>query len=64
MLETELQFFAKNREDLLRRFPGKFVVIKGRVDSWTVRVYSGRPRWWCERIWDDLILGSSHGSGS
>jgi hypothetical protein len=28
MLETELQFFEKNREDLLRRFPGKFVVIK------------------------------------
>ena len=28
MLETERQFFEQNREDLLRSFPGKFVVIK------------------------------------
>jgi hypothetical protein len=28
MLETERQYFEKNREDLLRNFPGKFVVIK------------------------------------
>jgi hypothetical protein len=28
MLETERNFFQQNREDLLRRFPGKFVVIK------------------------------------
>ncbi len=29
MLETEREFFEKNREDLLKRFPGRFVVIKG-----------------------------------
>jgi hypothetical protein len=29
MLEVERQFFEDNREDLLRKFPGKFVVIKG-----------------------------------
>jgi hypothetical protein len=28
MLDTERQFFDQNREDLLRKFPGKFVVIK------------------------------------
>jgi hypothetical protein len=28
MLDTERQFFEENREDLLRKFPGKFVVIK------------------------------------
>jgi hypothetical protein len=28
MLETERQFFDNNREDLLRRFPGKFIVVK------------------------------------
>lgn len=28
MLDTERQYFDKNREDLLRRYPGKFVVIK------------------------------------
>lgn len=28
MLDTERQFFEQNREDLLRKFPGKFIVIK------------------------------------
>jgi hypothetical protein len=28
MLDTERQFFEENREDLLRKFPGKFVVVK------------------------------------
>jgi hypothetical protein len=28
MLETERHFFEQNREDLLRKFPGKFLVIK------------------------------------
>ena len=28
MLETERQYFERNREELLRKFPGKFVVIK------------------------------------
>jgi hypothetical protein len=28
MLETERDYFEKHREDLLRQYPGKFVVIK------------------------------------
>ena len=28
MLETERIFFDKHRDDLLRRYPGKFVVVK------------------------------------
>jgi hypothetical protein len=28
MLDTERDFFEKHRDDLLRQFPGKFVVIK------------------------------------
>lgn len=28
-LETEIKFFEEHREDLLRRAPGKFAVIKG-----------------------------------
>lgn len=28
MLDTERQFFEQNREDLLRKFPGKFIVVK------------------------------------
>ena len=28
MLETERNYFDKHREDLLRQYPGKFVVIK------------------------------------
>lgn len=30
MLDTERQFFEQNREDLLRKFPGKFIVVKER----------------------------------
>jgi hypothetical protein len=30
MLDTERQFFEENREDLLRKFPGKFVVVKNK----------------------------------
>ena len=29
MLDVEREFFNQNREDLLRKFPGKFVVVKG-----------------------------------
>jgi len=30
MLDTERQFFHEKREDFLRKFPGKFVVVKDR----------------------------------
>ena len=29
MLDVEREYFDQNREDLLRKFPGKFVVVKG-----------------------------------
>jgi hypothetical protein len=28
MLDTERKFFEENQEDLLRKFPGKFVVVR------------------------------------
>ena len=28
MLDTEREFFEKHRDDLLREYPGKFVVVK------------------------------------
>lgn len=29
MLETELKYLRENKEDLSRRYPGRFLVIKG-----------------------------------
>jgi len=37
MLDAEREFFEENREELLRQFPGKFVVIKERDFSVRLR---------------------------
>ena len=29
MLETEIKFFRKNQEDWIKKYPGKFVLVKG-----------------------------------